>query len=92
LLFLCQDTEYGRSFGNLVTLGTMHLAPAGPAVDAFVAYATASTATFGRSTANNGTAFFNYRVSEFCDWGAREPIGAVCFFVELVAFGSACAP
>jgi hypothetical protein len=45
---LLGDTDYGRAFGNLVTLGTLHLCPAGPEVDAFVAYAKEHTSTFGR--------------------------------------------
>jgi hypothetical protein len=56
-----QETSYGRSFGNLVTLGTMHLAPAGPVVDAFMEYATATSATFGANT-NNGSSYFNHIV------------------------------
>jgi hypothetical protein len=60
---LIGETNYGRAFGNLVTLGTLHLSPAGPAADAFVKFATETTLTFG-STANNGSSFFNHQVHE----------------------------
>jgi len=54
---LLGDTEIGRRFGNLVSLGTLHLAPHGSHVDAFVAYASKHTATFGKG-------YFKHRVHE----------------------------
>ena len=49
------DTDYGRAFGNLITLGTLHVTPAGPEADAFVAFAEKNTATFGKG-------YFRHRV------------------------------
>ena len=51
------DTDYGRAFGNLVTLGTFHVAPAGPDADAFIRFANTTTSTFGGS-------YFRHRVHD----------------------------
>jgi len=35
---LTEDETYGSQFGNILTLGTLHIAPATPEVSAFIAY------------------------------------------------------
>ena len=62
---LLGDTYYGQMFGNLITLGTLHLAPEGPELDAFVAHAAAVSATW-----RNGS-YFRVRTHASEDEGVR---------------------
>ncbi|GMI58829.1 hypothetical protein TeGR_g2438, partial [Tetraparma gracilis] len=47
---LLNNNEYGREWGNLFTLGTLHIAPAGELADSLVSYLSSSTLTFSNIT------------------------------------------
>ncbi len=65
------STGIGRQYENLAQLGTLHVSPAGPVADAFVAYATSNTTTFGAG-------YFTHRVhateSEAVSWIVNHPV------------------
>lgn len=46
---LLGQTQFGQAFGNLITLGTVHVAPAGPTADAFDAFMRNSSSTWRRA-------------------------------------------
>jgi hypothetical protein len=46
LASLATSSSFGQTYGNLLTLGTLHFAPASPEVDSLIEYLNTSTATF----------------------------------------------
>jgi len=47
---LLNNNDYGREWGNLFTLGTLHITPAGPFASDLVSYLSDNTATFANIT------------------------------------------
>lgn len=45
---LATSSSFGQTYGNLLTLGTLHFAPEGPEVDSLIQYLNETTATFQR--------------------------------------------
>jgi hypothetical protein len=45
---LATSSSFGQTYGNLLTLGTLHFAPEGPEVDSLIQYLNDTTSTFQR--------------------------------------------
>jgi ATP-binding cassette subfamily A (ABC1) protein 3 len=68
---LLNSFDYGRQWGNLFTLGAIHITPAGDLADEFVQYLNSSTATFDGSITHHihkdmaaGVAFIEDNIDE----------------------------